>query len=172
MTDMISRAALIAAIERMPHRVEPIGGQNTKYVQLAEVVEWIAAQPAQGEAVAIPLSSDKAEHYNALCARLSVGKASEQDAITAIRDLCRDNERLALMKRSPTPPDSAELAAVAAEKEILQAAGDEYTLDHETETALERMGRKSAVRGMMVRLGLYDKLEVAIDAALRAKGVR
>ena len=53
-----------------------------------------------------------------------------------------------------------------AEKEILQAAGDEYALEHQSEGSDQRFGRKAAVRGMMVRLGLYDKLEAAIDAAM------
>lgn len=71
-----------------------------------------------------------------------------------------------------TPDAMAALEAVKAEarreaeKEILCAAGDEYILDHPSEGPEERMGRHSAVRGMMVRLGLYHKLEAAIDAAM------
>jgi hypothetical protein len=42
------------------------------------------------------ITSDQRAKYEALCARLSVGKASEREAINAIRQLCRDNERLAL----------------------------------------------------------------------------
>lgn len=60
-------------------------------------------------------------------------------------------------------------ALLEVEKQILQAAGDEYTLEHSSEGPAERMGLNSAVRGMMVRLGLYDKMEAAIDAALEAK---
>ena len=50
--------------------------------------------------------------------------------------------------------------------EILKAAGEEYVLEHVMETDWHRQGRHSAVRGMMVRLGLYAELEAAIDAAL------
>jgi hypothetical protein len=42
------------------------------------------------------INSDQRAKYEALRARLSVGKASEHEAINAIRQLCQDNERLAL----------------------------------------------------------------------------
>jgi hypothetical protein len=42
------------------------------------------------------INSDQRDKYEALCARVLVGKASQQDAVDAIRQLCRDNERLAL----------------------------------------------------------------------------
>lgn len=69
----------------------------------------------------------------------------------------------------------SELEALRAERDELQAAilssaGAEYILEHPIETDAERMGRKSAVRGMMVRLGLYLQLEQAIDAAIALKG--
>ena len=56
----------------------------------------------------IPLSSDQAEKYMALCGRLSVGKASQDEAISAIQALCRDNERLAvrLNARADLTPDA------------------------------------------------------------------
>ena len=57
-------------------------------------------------------------------------------------------------------------AAYVTEADILAAAGDEYVLEHPMETDWHRMGRTSTVRGMMVRLGLYPKLEEAIDAAI------
>jgi len=44
-----------------------------------------------------PLSSQQAAKYTDLIARLSVQKASEQEAIKAIKDLCHDNERLAVL---------------------------------------------------------------------------
>lgn len=49
---------------------------------------------------------------------------------------------------------------------LLKAAGEEYVLEHVSETKAERMGRRSAICGMMVRLGLYDELEAAIDLAI------
>ena len=42
------------------------------------------------------IHSDQREKYERLCARIAAGKASQQDAVDAIRQLCRDNERLAL----------------------------------------------------------------------------
>ena len=42
--------------------------------------------------------SDQREKYERLCARIAAGKASQQDAVEAIRQLCRDNERLALRR--------------------------------------------------------------------------
>ena len=42
--------------------------------------------------------SDQREKYERLCARIAAGKASQQDAVDAIRQLCRDNERLALRR--------------------------------------------------------------------------
>lgn len=70
---------------------------------------------------------------------------------------------------------AAELATLRAERDalksgILSSAGVEYILDHPMETDVERMGRHSAVRGMMVRLGLYPQLEQAIDDAIALKG--
>ena len=70
---------------------------------------------------------------------------------------------------------AAELATLRAERDalktgILPSAGAEYILDHPMETDVERMGRHSAVRGMMVRLGLYPQLEQAIDDAIALKG--
>lgn len=52
------------------------------------------------------------------------------------------------------------------EAAVLKAAAEEYTLDHPREKSEQRMGRRSAVRGMMIRLGLYPELEDAIDATL------
>lgn len=48
----------------------------------------------------------------------------------------------------------------------LQAAGQEYVLVHTSENEDARMGRHSAVRGMMVRMGIYAELEDAIEAAI------
>ena len=44
------------------------------------------------------IHSDQREKYERLCARIAAGKASQQDAVDAIRQLCRDNERLALRR--------------------------------------------------------------------------
>lgn len=68
----------------------------------------------------------------------------------------------------PTPDPRDAVIARLVEADILKAAGEEYILEHIMETDWHRMGRHSTVRGMMVRLGLYPKLEGAIDAALAA----
>jgi len=60
----------------------------------------------------IPLSSAKADHYAKLRARLAVQKASEHEAIAAIDELCRDNERLALRSQASV---AAALEAAAKE---------------------------------------------------------
>ncbi len=54
-------------------------------------------QLAQLSDAFLALSSAQGERFEQLCAKLSVGKASEHEAIEAIRDLCRDNERLAVL---------------------------------------------------------------------------
>ncbi len=41
------------------------------------------------------------------------------------------------------------------ERTILAAAVEEYWLEHPAEDTDERIGRRSAIRGLMVRLGLY-----------------
>lgn len=46
--------------------------------------------------------------------------------------------------------------AVVDVRGIFDAADAEFNLDHKNETDLERIGRRSTVRGMMVRMGLYD----------------
>lgn len=58
-------------------------------------------------------------------------------------------------------PDPAQIRADA-----LRAAGQEYILEHVMETDWHRQGRHSAIRGMMVRMGLYAELEAAIDEAI------
>lgn len=58
-------------------------------------------------------------------------------------------------------PDPAQIRADA-----LRAAGREYILEHVMETDWHRQGRHSAIRGMMVRMGLYAELEAAIDEAI------
>lgn len=62
--------------------------------------------------------SDQREKYERLCARIAAGKASQQDAVDAIRQLCRDNERLAL-RRSDARADAEKDNAWAALWDIL-----------------------------------------------------
>ena len=73
-----------------------------------------------------------------------------------------------------TRTDLAQAAVAAAREDgmreaansVLQAAGQEYVLVHTSENEDARMGRHSAVRGMMVRMGIYAELEDAIEAAI------
>ena len=69
--------------------------------------------------------SDQREKYERLCARIAAGKASQQDAVEAIRQLCRDNERLAL-RRSDARAEAAE-----AERDRLREALSFYADFHE-----------------------------------------
>ena len=71
---------------------------------------------------------------------------------TAIRAIDVD-EVLAGM---PPAPD-----AVA---RLVEAAIAEYLLEPPFQTELERMGRKATARGMMVRLGIYEKFKEALAA--------
>lgn len=61
----------------------------------------IAALPAvtapQGVDADDDMVSEQRIKYEKLCAQISVGKASQQDAVDAIVQLCRDNERLAVL---------------------------------------------------------------------------
>ena len=47
-------------------------------------------------------------------------------------------------------------------EKIITSAVAEYRLNHSCETDGERMGRRAAVRGLMVRLGLYDRFLAAL----------
>ena len=47
---------------------------------------------------------------------------------------------------------------------LVEAAIAEYLLEHPFQTELERMGRKATARGMMVRLGIYEKFKEALAA--------
>lgn len=69
---------------------------------------------------------------------------------------------------------AAEVAKARAEDaaKLLAAAGQEYVLKHVMETNCHRQGRHSTVRGIMVRMGLYEELEGAIDAALAHIGAK
>ena len=83
--------------------------------------------------------------------------------------MSNDPERIAAWNtRTPTPDPRDAVIARLVEADILKAAGEEYILEHVMETDWHRMGRHSTVRGMMVRLGLYPKLDDAIDAAIAA----
>lgn len=63
-----------------------------------------------------------------------------------------------------TPPDTD--TRVVSVADILTAAVDEYLLQHVMETDWHRSGRHVAVRGLMVRLGLYPLLDQAIEELL------
>jgi hypothetical protein len=53
--------------------------------------------PQGVDALAAELVSEERIKYEKLCARVSAGKASQQEAVDAIMQLCRDNERLAVL---------------------------------------------------------------------------
>ena len=47
---------------------------------------------------------------------------------------------------------------------LVETAIAEYLLEPPLQTELERMGRKATARGMMVRLGIYEKFKEALAA--------
>lgn len=49
---------------------------------------------------------------------------------------------------------------------VLQAALEEFHLQHPTETSRDRSGRRAAIRGMMVRLDLYEDFTAALRDSL------
>ena len=60
------------------------------------------------------LISEQRIKYEALAARISIGKASQQEATDAIMQLCRDNERLAVIAgRNRAKLEAAEKLAEA-----------------------------------------------------------
>lgn len=69
--------------------------EMVRYVR-ADVHE-AAVAAARKEGIDSDLISEKRIKYEALAARISVGKASQQEACDAIMQLCRDNERLAVI---------------------------------------------------------------------------
>jgi hypothetical protein len=79
----IANARLIAAAPDLAAEVLRLREQASRESAIADDIE--------------PLSSQQAAKYTDLIARLSVQKASEQEAIKAIKDLCHDNERLAVL---------------------------------------------------------------------------
>lgn len=46
---------------------------------------------------------------------------------------------------------------------LMEAAVTEYWLKHPMEDTNERIGRRSALRGLMVRLGLYDEFTRVLE---------
>jgi hypothetical protein len=65
------------------------------------------------------LSSIRARHYDALCKDIASGHANEMDCIEAIRDLCKDNERLAVLsRRKAATGEALRVRAEAAEAEL------------------------------------------------------
>ena len=88
--------------------------------------------------------SDQREKYERLCARIAAGKASQQDAVEAIRQLCRDNERLAL-RRSDARAEAAEAERDRLRKELEKIADDceaEYPPSHGAIKYAARMALK------------------------------
>lgn len=61
--------------------------------------------------------------------------------------------------------DVAGLSDTALVRAVLAAAVDEYLLDHPSESDTEKTGRHSAIRGMMVRLGIYPAFCGELPAA-------
>lgn len=49
-------------------------------------------------------------------------------------------------------------------EELIQAGIREFLLDHDSESAVERRGRRAAIRGLMVRLNLYSRFNEALAA--------
>ena len=81
--------------------------------------------------------------------RDSAGTGFDEDGFEA--------DVVALASRIPPAPDAGAL---------VEALVAEYSLEHALEDDEQRLGRRSAVRGVAVRLGVY----AALDAALREAG--
>lgn len=62
-------------------------------------------------------------------------------------------------------PGGAKPEAVASTSGVIGAALEEYLLTHVAEDDDQRLGRHSAIRGMMVRLGLYAEFCAALASA-------
>ena len=77
------------------------------------------------------------------------------DCFTA-SDAIRDINPADVLAKVPPAPD-----AVA---RLVETAIAEYLLEPPFQTELERMGRKATARGMMVRLGIYEKFKEALAA--------
>ncbi|MBW9090870.1 hypothetical protein JNB91_23950 [Rhizobium wenxiniae] len=58
-----------------------------------------------------------------------------------------------------------EALAASPEEQMMDVAVEEYLLIHAAEGDAERLGRRSAIRGLMVRLGKYHELCAALNAA-------
>lgn len=100
-----AHAARIAALEaERDAAIEQAGRATRDYLDRCQAVERLTAERDRLQSEQDQLLSDSAirseqrEKYEKLCGRLSVGKASQQEAIDAINALCRDNERLALLR--------------------------------------------------------------------------
>ena len=87
--------------------------------------------------------SDQREKYERLCARIAAGKASQQDAVEAIRQLCRDNERLAL-RRSDARAEAAE-----AERDSYRKALEDIIADCEADYPPSHGAIKYAARAAL-----------------------
>ncbi len=93
---------------------------NAEVTRLTEALSTVTAEQEQLLADSA-IRSDQRVAYERLCARLSVHKASEQEAIDAIKALCRDNERLALLAgKNRARAEAAEAALDAARAEEVE----------------------------------------------------
>ena len=78
--------------------------------------------------------------------------ATDAQKAAAIRAIDVDE---VLVRMVPAPDPVARL---------VEAGIAEYLLEPPFQTELERMGRKATARGMMVRLGIYEKFKEALAA--------
>lgn len=79
--------------------------------------------------------SDQRLEHEKLCARISAGKASQQDAVDAIRKLCLDNERLAVLLGKAKAAIPATDARAEALKEAAAIVMEECWKDREMKLA-------------------------------------
>lgn len=66
----------------------------------------------------IAMSSIRSTYFSGLCDKIQKGNASELEVIDAIKDLCNDNERLAVLSRRK----AAEIANTRAPASVQEAA--------------------------------------------------
>lgn len=119
------------------------------------------------------------ERDEALARAESLARELEQSKQIGVEVAIKSGNNEHRAKTAEARFERAEAALAELRASLMLEAMTEYGLQHGTENGMERMGRRSAVRGIMVRLKLYDTFCMLVEkdatdeevrAALSSKG--
>lgn len=158
MTDEATAAQLKEAHEAMADTPEAAAAKMTAHL------DDVRCKPTD--------PSEQREEYEKIAARISVGKASQDDAVQAILQLCRDNERLAVICGKRVAERDTALARMAELNATLTRAwemGRDNAADlaHRVAEGYDAGGDKAIACSLYLTIGNIRALTTPADLAQR-----